>query len=382
MMKRYPIFLVLPFILLMVACGPKPERSESVLDSPDYHVNQGLKLLENGQLAEAEAEFARANELDPDYAHAYSGIALVRAMQGEFEEAEDLADEGVREAKKDPFTRAALGRVLSLATEAGDYDDDIDDEFEEAIELDADFDLAWYWWGLAKRRAWLFTEAGEKFAIGIELRGAWSAEANEAYAEVQEIMRAAPGSRVGMRIAQADTLDRADLAVLFLEELKLAEVLERNEVSMGPPMYVSPKDMTKLPEIQPLTDSQAVEDIRGHWAETWIIQIIDLGVMEVGPDRNFYPDLPVTRGEFALFLQNVLATVMKDESLTTKYIGESSRFRDMRSGTATYNAAALAVDRGFMDAGITGKFDPQGFVRGSEALLSIRSYQDHLDYDF
>ncbi len=381
-MKRYSMVLLVPVLMLLVACGPKPERSESVLDNPEYHVSQGLKLLDNGQLAEAEAEFVRANELDPDYAHAYSGIALVRAHQGQFDEAEDLADEGVSEAKKDPFTRAARGRVMSLATEAGKYDDDIDDEFEKATELDPDYDLAWYWWGLAKRRAWLFHEAGEKFALAIELRGAWSAEANEAYAEVQSIMRAAPGSRVGTKIAQADTLTRADLAVLFLEEMKLAEVLERNDVSMLPPLYVAPADPTKLPEDQPLTDAQAAADIRGHWAQTWIIQIIELGVMEVGPDRNFYPDQPVTRGEFALFLQNILATVMRDETLTTRYIGETTRFRDMRSGTATYNAAALSVDRGFMDAGITGKFDPQGTVRGSEALLSIRSFQDHLDYDF
>ncbi|MCB2212033.1 S-layer homology domain-containing protein [bacterium] len=382
-MNRYRIALVLPLLVLLAACGPKPERSESVLDNPEYHVSQGLKHLQQGTLDQAEAEFARANELDPKYAHAWAGIALVRAQQGQIDEAEDLADEAVDKAKKDPFVWAARGRVYSLITEPGDYDGDIDDQFEKAVDLDADFDLAWYWWGLAKKRAWDFDDAGAKFARAIALRGEWIAEADAAYAEVQDILRAAPASRIGVKIAQVDTLDRADLSVLFLEELKLAEVMERTMGVTVDPKYVPPKDANLLPpEMEGKDMSLVPQDVRGHWAETWILQVIDLGVMEIAPDRRFYPDQPVTRGEFALFLQNIMANVLHDETLPTKYIGEPTRFKDMRSGTATYNAAALAVDRGFMDADIMGRFQPDGYVTGAEALLSIRAFQDHLEYEF
>ncbi|MBS1262754.1 MAG: hypothetical protein MAG453_02117 [Calditrichaeota bacterium] len=379
-MKRMSLAAILPLALLLAACGPKPEMQKSALDTPDYHVSQGLRHLDHGRLEQAAAEFDRAIALEPDYARALAGMALVHGQREEFNRARELADDAVGEDRHDPFVWAARGRVRSLATDPGaEFDDE---DFSRAVELDPEFDLAWYWWGRAKQRAWEFSSAGEKFERAIELRGEWSSTADAAYADVQKIVRASPGTRVGARIAQLDTLGRADLAVLFLEELKLAEVYERHAGSSQQPRFEPPEDPTRLPETRPAAGDTVPADARGHWAETWVTQAIELGVMEVAPDRRFYPDRPVTRGEFALFLQNILATVLHDESLATKYIGERSRFSDMRSGSATYNAAALAVDRGFMDATLTGRFKPEATVSGAEALLSIREFQKYLEYEF
>ncbi|HEB83780.1 MAG TPA: S-layer homology domain-containing protein [Bacteroidetes bacterium] len=119
-------------------------------------------------------------------------------------------------------------------------------------------------------------------------------------------------------------------------------------------------------------------DIEGHWARTWILDALRFGVMEVSPDNRFYPDLPVSRAEYALFLTNILVDIFHDESLATRYIGEPSRFKDMRSNTATYNAAALCVDRGLMQPRLDGTFGPTENVSGPEALLIIHSLRDQL----
>ena len=60
---RYAILLIA--FGLVAGCGPKPEKSQSILDNPDYHVSQGLRLLDRGDLVGARESFERALSLDP-----------------------------------------------------------------------------------------------------------------------------------------------------------------------------------------------------------------------------------------------------------------------------------------------------------------------------
>jgi len=368
-------------LALLIGCGPKPEISQSVLDTPDYHVSQGMKLLDRDEVDEAESAFRRAIGLDKSFAEAYSGLALVEAMRGNFKDARSYADDGVAKAKKNPITWAVRGRVKSLQMEGDDWIKRADRDFYTAAELDPNEDLIYYWWGMAYARAYDFREASNHLSRAIELNGQWSASADRELAQIQKILRSAPGTRVGSRIALLNQISRADLAVLFMEELKLAEVIERKrpkefDTAYAPPtdptsMYGGEKESTTLPA-----------DVNDHWALSWIRQVVKLGVMEVSPDNRFYPDTPVTRAEYALFLQNILVDVMQDRTLATKYIGEESRFKDMRSGMATYNAAALAVDRGIMEARLDGTFGPSERVSGADALLIIRAFQNYLKFVF
>ena len=376
--RLFPLFLM---ILFAVGCGPKPETSQSVLDTPDYHVSQGMKLLDKGDIDGAESSFQRALGLDKKYAEGYSGMALVEAARGNFEEARDQADEGVARGKKNPITWAVRGRVKSLQMDGDDWIDKADRDFRIANDMDPENDLIFYWWGLAQAQAYQFREASDYLSHAIELNGMWSASADRELARIQKILRSAPGTRVGSRIALLNKIDRADLAVLFMEELKLAEVIDRTRPKEVDNTFQPPEDPTNYYVEQSGGDDLPV-DVRDHYAKTWIREIIDLGIMEVSPDNRFYPDTPVTRAEFALFLQNILIDVMHDPSLATKYIGESSRFSDMRSGMATYNAAALAVDRGIMEPRIDGTFGATDPVSGADALLIIRSFQNYLKINF
>ncbi len=379
------IFRVLGILLIPVlvytGCGPKPIAQESVLDTPDYHVSQGISLLDRGDLDGAMRSFERARDLDLDYADAYSGMALVEAMRGNFAQARRLADEGVSKGRnRNPFTFVVRGRVKTL--EAGDnWLERADRDFEKAIELDPDFSGAYYYWALAKKAAYDFRGAETLLQRTLAFNDEWSQVADEEYQVIQMINRAAPGSRVGMRIALIEQIDRADLAVLFMEELRLADVMSRVRETEYETGFQAPTDHNVLPGA-PAPEAGPPQDVSGHWASSWIEQVIDLGIMEVSPDNMWYPDELVSRAEYALFLQNILIHVLNDESLATRYIGETSRFRDMRSNTATYNAAALCVDRSIMDASIDGTFGPMNPVSGAEALLIIRQLQNVLRMEF
>ena len=83
-------------------------------------------------------------------------------------------------------------------------------------------------------------------------------------------------------------------------------------------------------------------DSKGHWAETWIKDMIRYGVMNVEPDGNFYPDDSINRATYAMAVQRLLVVATRDESLETKYFGEpQSRFSDVPSSHFAYNAMAL-----------------------------------------
>ncbi len=376
---RYAILLIA--FGLVAGCGPKPEKSQSILDNPDYHVSQGLRLLDRGDLAGARESFERALSLDPKYAEGFSGLALVDAERGDFDEARDLANKGIERDRQNPWTWAVRGRVKSLQRKGDKWLEGADSDFARAVEMDPDLTVAHYWWGLAKKYAFDFEAAGREFSRVIEMKDEWSGPADREYETVQKILRATPGTRVGKQIALIEQIDRADIAVLFMEELKLAEVIERTRPKEYDTSFKPPEDPTLL-KSEVGEAGYGIADIEDTWAKSWIKEVVELGVMELSPDMKFYPEERLTRAEFALFLQNILIHALHEEDLATKYIVEESRFKDMSGGTAAYNAAALCIDRGIMDARLDGTFEPMATVSGADALLIIRALQNHLRMTF
>ena len=64
--KRLMVVLVALFMTAAVTgCGPKAVPSTSVMDTPEYHYNEGLKLMDADRLDDAMREFDRAIALDP-----------------------------------------------------------------------------------------------------------------------------------------------------------------------------------------------------------------------------------------------------------------------------------------------------------------------------
>jgi tetratricopeptide (TPR) repeat protein len=387
------VALAMLALLAMAGCGSKTLKKESVLDTPDNHFNQGMRELDRGNLSEAKREFERAKGLDPQYAEAYAGMGLALAMEAEaskdekirqatYDKALQSVDEALGKNDKSVESFIIKGRIYTMRRKGDDWIEDAVKQFDKALKVNPNSDKAHFYKGDAYKNAYQFDMAANAYSQAIAMKSEYAGKANAEWEIVQKIQRAAPGTKIGAQIALIPEIDRADLSVLLLEELKLAEVFTKKKQPEFDTGYKAPDDPTKMqqPQAAKLPDAT---DIENHWAKNWIVDIIRIGGMESFPDHTFRPDEKITRANYAMTMQNILITATGDRSLTSKYFGGQSRFPDMRSDHFSYNACALMVDRGIMAADkMTGAFNPEGHISGADALLVIRDFQNALRMEF
>ncbi len=376
------VMIILTTMWLMMGCGPKAIKEASVLDTPDNHYNQGMRELDRGNFANATSEFQRALALNPNYAEGFAGMALVSAYQGSFNKAYENIDKALGKNDKSLDCRVAKGRIIAMERKGDDWIEKSVKEFDKASEINPNSPKPVYFKGETLKSGYKFLEAANAYSRVIAMKGDYAAEADKAWATVQKIQRAAPGTKVGAKIALIDEIDRADTAVLFMEELKLLEVINKKRAKTYDTGFKAPDDPTKM-QTSVTTQMADVTDVDSHWAKNWINDIVKARGMEIFPDHTFRPDEKISRADYAMMLQNVLIMATGDETLATKYIGTNTRFPDVNASHYAYNAICLMVDRGIMQADkMTGAFDLNAHVSGADALLIIRDFQNALRMTF
>ncbi|MFP6590090.1 MAG: S-layer homology domain-containing protein, partial [Candidatus Latescibacterota bacterium] len=121
------------------------------------------------------------------------------------------------------------------------------------------------------------------------------------------------------------------------------------------------------------------------WARPWVERALELGVpgLEPSPDGSAGAGEIVTRAHFARVVEGILSLLTREVDLMTRYVGEASRFPDVRADHFGYNAIALSIDRGIMRPDpVSGRFRPEAPVSGAEALLIIRELQNVVRMEF
>ncbi|PID30970.1 MAG: hypothetical protein CR982_00470 [Candidatus Cloacimonadota bacterium] len=393
MKKIFSLLIVFTLLFITACSSPKTRDSKSVLDSPESHIIMGMKLFNQEKYEKAKLEFEDAIKIkwkEKEKAGAYAGLALYYGVKGKKEKAIDNAEKAIDLNDKLPLNYTCFGRTLYLLNKGkeGDWLEDAVEHFNDAIELakeqrdDKSLAEAYYFRGIAQKGGFDFTNAKLSFSKVVELKNHYATEANKQWEIVQMIERAKPGTRVGKKVAVMDKVGRGEIAVLFVEEMKINDVLDKKEKKKYNNSFNAPKDPMKF-EADKIVKADVVTDIDKNWAKSWIEQVIENGVMEVSPDHKFNPDSKITRAEFATMLLRVLAIISNDESLYTKYFGESnSMFPDVRTDHYAYNAIAVCATRGIMKAEMDGRFGISNPVSGAEALLTIRNLQNALRLTF
>jgi len=366
----------------MIGCGKKAIKEASVLDTPDNHYHQGMRELDRGNLDAAVGEFQRSLALNPNYAEGYAGLAMVWANKGDFAKAYEQIDRALGKNDKSLDSRILKGRIIAMEHKGDDWVDKAVKEFDRAAALNPSSPKPLYYKAEALKTGYRFTDAAGAYSRVIAMKGDYAAEADKGWAMVQKIQRAAPGTKVGAKIALIEEIDRADVAVLFMEELKLLEVISKKRAKVYDTGFKAPEDPTKLQTSQTVY-AEEVTDTNNHWAKSWIADIVKARGMEPFPDHTFRPDEKISRADYAMMLQNILIMATGDENLATKYIGTDSRFPDVNATHYAYNAICLMADRGIMQADkMTGAFDINAQVSGADALLIIRDFQNALRMTF
>lgn len=391
-----PMALVLSVALLtLTGCGPKQRVAEGLLDTPESHYNQGMRKFEADDLDAAQAEFEDALHLDAKYTPAYAGLALVLVTRGSeisdpkskerkeyLKDAEKHLDKAIDLDDENVIVWVAYIRFHAIQKKGDDWIKDCEKGLRKALKIDPDSDAAYYYMGLAYKEAYEFRLSEDMLRNAIEIDGAYSEQAGAAMQLVHKIVQAQPGTKYGKTIALVDEISRADLAVLFIEELNVVERIKRREISQtAPDLSFQAEDPLKFPT-GGASGGPEILDIEGHWAESMIRDFVKVGLFDVMQDHRFYLDEPVTRVEFAGAVQKLIYMVTRDETIFSKYIGEQeSHIRDMRTDHPYYGAAMLTVERNIMDLDkMTGNFQPNNHVSGPDALLFIRDIKNALKW--
>jgi tetratricopeptide (TPR) repeat protein len=372
-MKHY-LYLTLT-ILLLVGCSQKPQ---SDVDTPEYHFKAGMRAVETGEYNAALTSFQRSVDLDKKFALGYCGLGLANAHIGNVKEAKKNVGKGVGKGKKDPDVLALGARVwITLREHEKKWFKRASKLLDKALKRKKNHEASQYYYGVAHLYNYEFEDAGSYFRKVVDKKGDYAGKADAKWNLAQKIVRAMPGTPVGKKVALHEKVTRGDLAVLFAEELKISELFAKMPQQNGGFQTPGQSNANGNLAANPI-------DSHGHWAETWINEMNKYSILEVSPDRKFYPDEVISRAEYAMAVQRLLVVATRDAGLETRYFGESqSRFSDVPSSHFAYNAMALCSERGIMRADIiTGNFNPAGPVTGADALLIIREIQSSLRMTF
>ena len=262
-----------------------------------------------------------------------------------------------------------------------DWLDEVEDNFEDAIDIDPKSSAAYYYMGEAYKVAYEFDKSGEMFKKVLDLNDKYLIEADKHWKLVQKIQRAAPGSVIGKKIALIDKITRADIAALFVQELKLEKLYKKRSPKRFDTSFKAP---TKAFAADRIVKAEAATDVSAHVLKTDIETVLDIGVkgLEPYPDHTYRPDELISRASYAIMIEDILIKVSGDTKIATKYIGSASPFPDLRSDLPYFNAVMTVTTRGIMEAMdlTTGEFAPMDPVSGADALLIIRKVKDELRF--
>jgi len=375
-------------VTAVVGCGPKAAPSTSVMDTPEYHYNQGLKALDADRLDDAMREFDRAIALDPKSPFGYIGKGLTLGKKGEFKPAFDNMEKGKDYEKKGIESRIGMIRLYGMQMakdqkQVKDLVKSAEHEYKSANEKEPNNPRLHYYMGMCYKMALDFDKAATMFRAVLDMNRDFVSEANAEWALIQKIQRAAPGTEIGKKIALIDKIDRADIAALFDQEMNLEKLFTKRGTKTYDTSFKAPTESSTRFSPETTVKMEPATDIENNWLKPSIETVLKLQVrgLEAGPNHTFEPDKLITKAEFALMLEDILIKVSGDEKLATKYIGTTSLFPDVRNDHYAFNAIMVVTSRGFIEADkATGEFKPNDPVSGADALLSIREFKDQLKF--
>ncbi len=301
----------------ILAIDPKQETVRSRLDLLRFRqvqslIDTGRKARDAGRLDEAQTNFERALTLSPTSAVIFRELAGVEVSRNALDQAETHARRAVQLDSGDADAYATLGAVLEAR-------------------------------GKPREAAQAYASA-----VKIDPRPAWKARADALgdkadMAAVPEEFRS---------LGTAPTVTRGQLAALI--GIRLEGVLEKVTQRVTP----------------------VATDVRGNWAEPWILPVTQTGVMDVYPNHTFMPASTVRRTDLARVVSQLLTIISAQRTTDlVKWRAARPTFPDLPSTNVYYGSAALAVSSGAMTAVDGSRFAPTTPATGAMVMAAMTRLQ-------
>jgi tetratricopeptide (TPR) repeat protein len=368
--------IILIVCLLLGACAAKgPARtSMGAMDSPEHHVLTGEQLLEAGSLERALEEFEEAKNLAPKYGPAHVGLGRALARLGDARNATVAAEKGL-ELAETPHQKlnARLG-LMEVYTLGGgeDWLEEVEDQYEEVQDLARGNPTSVFLMAEAYVKAARYKDAEPLYRMAVSKGGAVGAKADAAWQRMEERKRAGAGLRATAELSEAKELTRAQTAALVVEALHLHKIIAKyrdqfqREEFLTPGQAAGEEGMISFPK-----------DIENHPLKNDILASLSLNLrgLQPFPDGRFHPEEPMKRADMALVLEDLLAALTGEETMTRSYVGNSSPFKDVSPVSYSFNAITVCISRGLMNTQLDGRFEPSRAVSGMEAVSGVRQLQ-------
>jgi len=116
-------------------------------------------------------------------------------------------------------------------------------------------------------------------------------------------------------------------------------------------------------------------DVAGHWAAAWVTRVARAGVIEPFANHTFQPSAAVTRADLAGAASRLVAVLAARRPELQPHLAARPRIADMPAAHLRYPAAAVAVAAGVMPLLDGDRFEPARAVSGAEAVEVMRRVQ-------
>jgi len=301
----------------ILSIDPKQDAVRSRLDLLKFRQVQSLidsarKSRDAGHLEDAQTSFERALTLSPSSAVIFRELSGVELTRGALDQAETHARRATQLDSGDADAFAALGAVLEAKNKPRD------------------------------------AAAAYAQAVKIDPRPAWRSKA-DSLADKADMASVPADFRA---IDTATTITRAQLAALI--GLRLQPVLNKSSVHVN----------------------AVATDVRGHWAEPWILPVTQSGVMDVYPNHTFQPGNAVRRTDLARVVSQILTLIASQTQIDlAKWKAARPSFPDLPPTNVYYPSAALAVAAGAMTPLDGNRFGPTSPATGAVAVAAMTRLQ-------
>jgi len=167
--------------LFLLACSSTPRVPERVLDTPEHHTYSGFRLLKKGYLFDAKREFKVALQLDSQYSNAHLGLGLTYGKEKRFKLALDSMCSARDDAKTDDEKALAFVGFMRLYTMRGEdgWLDKVRERFYDALHYKKDLPEAYYYMGIAYKKANRLYKSGNAFKKVLEINKGLVVESKE-----------------------------------------------------------------------------------------------------------------------------------------------------------------------------------------------------------
>jgi tetratricopeptide (TPR) repeat protein len=116
-----------------------------------------------------------------------------------------------------------------------------------------------------------------------------------------------------------------------------------------------------------------ITDVRGHWAQEWILPVVRAGVMDTQPNYTFQARASVRRGELAQTVSRVLNLIAARTPTAAKsWQAAREKIADVPAGHLNHAAVSQAVASGVMTLNGNGTFELLRPVTGAELIDIVR----------